>query len=48
MRLCVYCLTAIRLVDGAWIDATDGDCCSGDDAGRNENEPHTIYLEAHT
>lgn len=38
---CAYCHAIIRADgQGAWVDHTDGDCCSGDDALRNENGTH--------
>lgn len=38
---CRYCHTPIREDGhGAWVDATDGDGCSGDDECRNEGESH--------
>lgn len=29
--------------DHRWVDDTDGDTCSGDDDGNNENEPHVLF-----
>lgn len=38
---CAYCgETLIFTADGVWVDETDGDGCSGDEIGNNENESH--------
>ncbi len=39
---CFYCGDRIRDIGGStWVDDTGGDCCSGDDDLRNENQPHS-------
>ena len=38
--MCRYCGEALHLDRGVWVDATEGDCCSGDDDLVNENELH--------
>jgi hypothetical protein len=44
---CAYCGDQIWYSGGVWVDATDGDACSGDatvldgDKPLNENESHT-------
>ena len=51
IRFCHYCRTPLHTVPAnethfgppigrVWVDATDGDCCSGDDGLANENLPH--------
>lgn len=38
---CKYCDMLLWKDDnGAWVDDSDGDCCSGDDDLNNENQPH--------
>lgn len=37
-RFCGECLT--EDAHGSWVDVTEGDCCSGNDAGENENGVH--------
>lgn len=38
---CAFCGEHVEQdSQGSWVDQTGGDCCSGDDGGCNENEPH--------
>lgn len=41
MILCHFCREPLHQDRGVWVDATDGDCCSGDDELRNENGRHS-------
>jgi hypothetical protein len=47
---CQYCDAAVTQdAEGAWLDATDGDCCSGNpETGENENEAHEGTLPVGT
>ena len=43
MRECGYCLELITQDGDAWVDYTNGDVCSGDSDGVNENELHVYF-----
>lgn len=43
---CGYCGTLVTLDNhGSFVDETDGDCCSGDVDGANENGVHTVAID---
>jgi hypothetical protein len=37
---CEYCGEWLNTDGKVWVDHTDGDCCSGNDDGENENQVH--------
>jgi len=44
MTVCMYCADTLELetrgANFAWVDSTEGDCCSGNDQLLNEGRPH--------